>query len=80
MFLNDIDRRSMIRIGLISAASVLINGKAFAFRRMIPAKSGTPETIPQEIIVPKFIKPEEKLEQSIYDTESMFERVLDRKR
>lgn len=54
------DRRSMIRMGLISAASVLINGKALAFRRMVPQKAATPENIPQEIIVPEIIKPEER--------------------
>ena len=59
-FIKDMDRRSMIRMGLISAASVLINGKALALRRMIPSPSAAPESIPQEIIVPKIIKPEER--------------------
>ena len=47
-------------MGLISAASVLINGKALAFRRMVPPKVTTLESIPQEIIVPKIVKPEER--------------------
>lgn len=47
-------------MGLISAASVLINGKALAIRRMIPSKAAPPESIPQEIIVPKVVKPEER--------------------
>jgi uncharacterized protein YcbK (DUF882 family) len=59
-FIKDMDRRSMIRMGVISAASVLINGKALALRRIIPPPVATPESIPQEIIVPKIVKPEER--------------------
>jgi len=57
---KDMDRRSMIRLGLISAASVLINGNALAFGRIMPPKAATPGRIPQEIIVPKVVKPEER--------------------
>ena len=59
-FLKELDRRSMIRMGLISAATVLINGKALAFREIVPPKAATPESIPPGVIVPEVAKPDEK--------------------
>lgn len=58
MCIKDMDRRTMIRMGLIGAASVLIHGKALAFRRMAPPKTATLESIPSRINVPKVVKPE----------------------
>ena len=47
-------------MGLISAATVLINGKALAFRNILPPEPATTESIPPEIIVPEVVKPAEK--------------------
>jgi len=60
MFLKDLDRRTMIRLGLISAASVLINGKAMAFRSMTPLNADALESIPSKIDVPKVVEPEDR--------------------
>ena len=54
-----IDRRHMIRLGLISAASVLINGKAHAFSRITPVKDAETESDVSHII-PNIVKPYER--------------------
>ena len=58
-FLRDLDRRNMIKMGLIGAASVLINSKAHAFSRIISLKDAEIES-DESHIIPNIVKPYER--------------------
>lgn len=58
-FLKDLDRRNMIKMGLIGAASILINSKAHAFSRIMPLKDAEIEN-DESHIIPNIVKPYER--------------------
>ncbi len=57
--MKELDRRSIIRMGLIGAASILIHGKAHAFSRITP-RTYEETGIDESHIVPDIVKPYER--------------------